>query len=371
MKYFEIEEQDELVKLLSSNMQLKQFAFQDLDFSIPDIDLDGKIFTDCIFLGCTLPSILLPNQLLNCHIFPHINASFNSYVSKLYSADSLLGEYKLGDPNSYSKTFDKRVYDHYIREGKQADNICESLARRLHDHSITDAMYDFLAEFNEKQIVAVMGGHNLSRDDKDFADVVEISKTLTEDGYLMVSGGGPGAMEATHVGAWLAGKTKKDIKEALTILSKAPSYEDKNWLDQAFQVLKLFPSSKYRSLGIPTWLYGHEPPTPFASHIAKYFANSVREEGLLAIAKGGVIFAPGSAGTIQEIFQDATQNHYRSYGYASPMVFFNKSYWTKDRPIFPLLKQMSEDGKYEHMILSIWNSAAEVITEIKKFIKVT
>ncbi len=64
---------------------------------------------------------------------------------------------------------------------------------------------------------------------------------------------------------------------------------------------------KCKSIGIPTWLYGHEPPAPFATHIAKYFANSVREDGLLTIAKHGVIFAPGSAGTTQEIFQDATQ----------------------------------------------------------------
>ena len=42
--------------------------------------------------------------------------------------------------------------------------------------------------------------------------------------------------------------------------------------------------------------------------------------GLLAIAKHGVIYAPGSAGTIQEIFQDAAQNHYSSFGPPSPMA---------------------------------------------------
>ena len=31
-------------------------------------------------------------------------------------------------------------------------------------------------------------------------------------------------------------------------------------------------------LGIPTWLYGHEPTTPFARVIAKYFQNSIREK---------------------------------------------------------------------------------------------
>ena len=65
--------------------------------------------------------------------------------------------------------------------------------------------------------------------------------------------------------------------------------------------------TKYVSLGIPTWLYGHEPSTPFATHIAKYFVNSVREDTILTVAYGGIIFTPGSAGTLQEIFQEAVQ----------------------------------------------------------------
>ena len=50
----------------------------------------------------------------------------------------------------------------------------------------------------------------------------------------------------------------------------------------------------------------------FATDIAKYFENSLREEGLLALALAGVVFARGNAGTVQEIFQDACQNYYRA-----------------------------------------------------------
>ena len=183
----------------------------------------------------------------------------------------------------------------------------------------------------------------------------------------MVSGGGPGAMEATHVGAWLAGRDEKSVDDVVSILSEAPGYTDRLWLDKAFKALQRYPVSEYESIGIPTWLYGHEPPTPFASKIAKYFANSVREDGLLAIAKGGVIFAPGNAGTIQEVFQDATQNHYLSYGYASPMVFLNIEYWTVQRPIYPLLKEMSEQGKYKNLILSGCDTKEQVVAEIEAF----
>ncbi|HOY52590.1 MAG TPA: hypothetical protein PLX49_12500, partial [Prolixibacteraceae bacterium] len=99
----------------------------------------------------------------------------------------------------------------------------------------------------------------------------------------------------------------------------------------------------------------------------KYFANSVREDGLLALAKGGVIFSPGSAGTIQEIFQDATQNHYLSFGYASPMVFLNRDYWTRERPVYPLLEQLSREGKYKNLILSLCDNYGEAVEAIMAF----
>ena len=44
-----------------------------------------------------------------------------------------------------------------------------------------------------------MGGHSILRSDAMYLQVVRLSKMLTEEGYLMLSGGGPGAMEATHV----------------------------------------------------------------------------------------------------------------------------------------------------------------------------
>ena len=32
------------------------------------------------------------------------------------------------------------------------------------------------------------------------------------------------------------------------------------------------------SLGVPTWFYGHEPPNLFATRIAKFFTNALRED---------------------------------------------------------------------------------------------
>ena len=368
MNYTEIESQVALVSLLNKTNHLKHFAFQNLDFEEVLKLTKNSIFEDCLFLGCTIPKTLENKGIReHCIVFPKLNMPYNAFVNKLYTSADLYDKYKLGNPNSYEKTHDRVVYKHYLNTGKEATDIKETTARWLHDHAITDALYDFLEAYNEKRIVAIMGGHSLSRGDKNFLEVAKISKQLTEMNYLMISGGGPGAMEATHVGAWFAGNTIENLEKAVHILAEAPIYNDKFWLDKSFEVLALFPNTKFKSLGIPTWLYGHEPPTPFATHIAKYFANSVREDKLLSIAKGGIIFAPGSAGTIQEIFQDATQNHYLSFGYASPMIFFNSHYWTIERPIYPLLKQMQEEGKYKNLILSSYDTVKAIVTEIKTF----
>ena len=158
-----------------------------------------------------------------------------------------------------------------------------------------------------------------------------------------------------------------EFDDALQMISIAPTFWDAGWLKSAFDVRKKYPQEKYRSLGIPTWFYGHEPATPFATDIAKYFMNSVREDILLSAAKGGIIYSPGSAGTLQEIFQDAAQNHYQSLGYPSPMVFLGKDYYSKDVPVFPMLENLLEQGFYKSLLLSITDDADEAISNILSF----
>ncbi len=368
----EYESLKEIRKELPRMPLVEKAAFQHLDLTkVKELILQTK-FRECLFLGCKVDKDIrdyIMDKGDNI-LFPKMKVPFKKYISKLYTRNSIYSGYNKELPETYDNTYDKKVYDHYIAKGgAEADTIYESLARRIHDHSVTDALHDFIRNYDDKKVIAIMGGHSLKRGSKDYKNICLISKRLTEEGYLMVSGGGPGAMEATHVGAWFAGRTKKDLNSGVKILKTCPSYlPQKDWLRTAFEVIEQFPQiKKYESVGIPTWLYGHEPPTPFASRIAKYFANSVREEGLLAIAKGGVIYSPGSAGTIQEIFQDACQNHYVSYEFPSPMVFINSKYWTKERPVYPFLLQMQKEGKYKNLLLSIYDDVEDVVGEVLKF----
>ena len=222
--------------------------------------------------------------------------------------------------------------------------------------------------YDEKMVIGIMGGHARRRDDAQYRQIVYLSKRLTEMGRLMVTGGGPGAMEATHLGAYMAGRPDSEVEEALAMLIPSPTFRDEGWLRRSFEVMERFPlNSDYRSLAIPTWYYGHEPTAPFATDIAKYFDNSVREDGIVTIAKGGIIYTPGSAGTMQEIFQDAGQNHYESVGYASPMVFMGKDYYTNYMPAYSLLKDLSDRGVFKNMYLSISDDNDEIIDSIVKF----
>ena len=212
-----------------------------------------------------------------------------------------------------------------------------------------------------------MGGHAMLRTDAKYRQIVFLTKQLTEQGFCMLSGGGPGAMEATHLGAWMAGRNEDELEDALRILSASPSFRDLPWLSTAFEVINKYPQTRYESLGIPTWLYGHEPSTPFATHIAKFFENSIRENHILTLPFGGIIYTPGSAGTMHEIFRDAEQNHYLSYGFSSPMIFLGTKFWTEEIPAYTLLLKLSERGKYKNLSLTLTDAPEEIIGQLLSF----
>jgi hypothetical protein len=173
-------------------------------------------------------------------------------------------------------------------------------------------------------------------------------------------------MEAANMGAHFAPFQDGALETARETLLGAPDYRSTGWLTSAWRARRESLAAGVRpgtSLGVPTWFYGHEPPNVWASQIAKLFDNSIREEGLLALASHGIIFAPGNAGTVQEIFQDGCQNYYRTCGHASPMILLGTSFWDpgaakgktrpKAKPVWPLLEALGREGGFrEHVHLT-------------------
>lgn len=365
--YTEISDDWQLAQALHKEQkELRRYAFKDVNLTAETELALQHTYHDCIFLGCTLPHGL-KKKMKDSLVFPNMSDTFDNFPSQLYTAETLYAGYELGHPESFQQCYDSIVYRHYLEMGKRATNIRETLARSLHDHSISNALHQYLQRYDERTIVGVMGGHGIKRTDEQYEQVARISKRLTEMGSLMISGGGPGAMEATHLGAWMAGRSEEEFLQALALLRTAPCFADEGWLETAMQVRHRWPQHDYESLGIPTWLYGHEPSTPLATHIAKYFDNSIREDGILTIAMGGIIYTPGSAGTLQEIFQDAVQNHYLSFGYASPMCFLGEDYWTREVPIWPLIQDLVGKGRYKNLILSLSDHNEDIIQALLEF----
>jgi predicted Rossmann-fold nucleotide-binding protein len=411
-------------------------VIQSVDLVPVDAVLSKAALAGCHFLGCDVGPLVADviaqsqrdsDARKHCLVFPNMPwLPFNPYRGNMYQAEELVGKFTSEDLATqkpiYEGSVDWKSYKSFADPADTRpftnDSVDTVLARRLHDTSISDALDDLLTPIREKQagakkgIVAIMGGHDMLRlekikgstggtklgdddwegmtDDSVYTRVALLAWKLSQPdeegkpGYLLVSGGGPGAMEAANLGAYFASRTLADLRSAIKKLEDFKEFKSGksvDWLIPAMKVRRDFPLSaadelKCQSVGIPTWSYGHEPPNPFATHIAKYFENSVREEGLLAIATHGVIFAEGNAGTVQEIFQDACQNYYTTYGTAAPMILFGQDYWDppampvyvndKRKKAFPLVRKLAEEKGFTHRLI-VTDSLREIVKTIAGF----
>ena len=330
------------------NAVLVGLDLTDVDLRVP---VDGALF-----LGCALSPVGQRRAAAaGALVFPVIpDLPYDVYRSRLYTPDELFAGFDPDDPASYADTPDARTYRHSRAQGHNPDPL-HALAERLHDHAITEALADALPEHP----VAVMGGHAVARGTDGYRRAVELGANLGEAGFTVLTGGGPGVMEAVPLGVRVGvdDGVLKDLARAPVFGADAESIG--RWL-AAFPAdlpgsVPAGPvpagSGRPRTLGIPTWFYGHEPPNPACELHAKYFANSVREDGLLTIATGGIVYTPGSAGTVQEVFQDYCQNHYGSVGPAAPMVFLGKDFWVDEVPAAPLVRRLARGREAERWIL--------------------
>jgi predicted Rossmann-fold nucleotide-binding protein len=311
---------------------------QSLDLTDRTAALLAADATAAVFLGCRMaPDAAAKVRADGALVFPPVpGVPFDPYRGLLYTPGELFDGL---DRDGYAATPDARTYAWFQRTMRDGD-VFASMLRAVHDDAISDALDERLAGV---PVVGVMGGHAMARGTDAYAGAARLGRSLARAGLTVATGGGPGAMEAANLGAYAAPHPDGMLDEALLLLGKEPSYVPSigDWARAAFDVRDRWPEGG-DSIGIPTWFYGHEPPNAFAGHIAKYFANATREDGLLARCTAGVVYLPGAAGTVQEIFDNATPNYYESRGEPTPMVLVNRTHWTEHLPAWPLLRALAE-----------------------------
>jgi len=347
----EVDDLDDFDRRLASGAtQLTGWHLQGLDLSDRRVELRHADVAGALFLGCRFGNGDEESvRARGAVVFPTVpGVPVDTYRTSLYTADELY------DTTDYATSLDARAY----AWSQQPADRDATLAQALHDRAMDDAL---TAWVDARSLVGVMGGHALQRGDSGYADAALLGHLLGQT-RIVATGGGPGAMEAANLGAYLSPAPRGALTEALALLAAVPSYRPdvSAWAATAFSVRERWPGGG-ESLGIPTWHYGHEPPNPFPSAIAKYFRNAMREAILLEVCDAGIAFLPGSAGTAQEIFQDACENFYADESSVALMVLVGRGYWTEEMPAWPLLRQIARGHPMEsavHLVDTVEEAAA-------------
>lgn len=338
----EIHAHDELSALLASGAPLTGVRLQGMDLTghkgafLARTDLHGLAVLGGRLTG-RLARHLAEHGAL---VFPDVpEAPIDPYRAALYHPSDLYA----GLSHGYAATPDARAYD-WAQDADLAHDALVTALRALHDDAMGDALQEVLDGY---PAVGVMGGHGLRRDSEDFAHTARLGQALAGAGRVVLTGGGPGAMEAANLGAYAGPGV--DLAPTLQELARVPGFEDIDaWAATALRVRADLgpgrgPGQRPQSIGIPTWFYGHEPPNVFCDGIAKYFSNALREDGLLARSTGGVVVMPGAAGTVQEIFQAVTPRYYDTGKSPVPaLILLGREHWTRTVPVWPLLLALGQ-----------------------------
>jgi predicted Rossmann-fold nucleotide-binding protein len=312
----------------------------------------------------------------------------------LYTVEKLFEGFNPDVPGSYQSSFDWKTCEEYkclyedelhTKNLSRTKNQIEFFKKKklkecLHDYWLEVDLKKYFDSFDGASsippnhkcpgIIGIMGGHAVPRDSELYFEVAKMARALTREKYFIVTGGGGGIMEAANLGAWLAPLDDSALPDAIKsmILPKCTLNQDNLLFETSWKLrqktLSLYKKEERRSLALAMWHYTNEKTNTFATDIAKFFNNALREEILIRICCQGIIFFEGSLGTIEEIFIATLQNHHYTSEKKRPIVLVNKEYWNptpngngdypaKTKPVWPLLLTLAQQAHFENRVATV------------------
>lgn len=178
--------------------------------------------------------------------------------------------------------------------------------------------------------VSIFGSARTPHEHKYYQLTVDIARRLAEEGFGIISGGGPGIMEAANKGAKIAGGRSVGLNIELPFEQHANPYidQDKNLNFDYFFVRKVM-FTKYAQ---------------------------------------GFIMMPGGWGTMDEFFEVATLIQTRKFT-QTPMVCVGSEYW---KGLFDWMREVMykqesniSDGDLE--MIKIFDTTNDVVNYIREF----
>ncbi len=153
--------------------------------------------------------------------------------------------------------------------------------------------FNFVADF--KKSVTVFGSTMLKEDNPYYQNARKFGELMSKEGYMIVTGGGPGIMEAANRGAYESGGD---------------------------------------SVGINIRFVGGERANPYLKKSIGFYYFFVRKV-MLSFSASGYVFFPGGFGTLDEFFEIVTLIQTKRLPKNVLVVAVGKDYWG---PLFDWIK---------------------------------
>jgi len=165
--------------------------------------------------------------------------------------------------------------------------------------------FTFLSQF--KQTVTIFGSARFKEDNEYYQRAVTLSKKLAQDGYTIVTGGGPGIMEAANRGAKEGGG---------------------------------------KSVGLNIQLPNEQRTNPYVTN-SEAFNYFYTRKVMLAFAAEAYIYFPGGYGTLDELYEILNLEATRKIERHIPIILFGKDFW------HPLVEWMKRSLVEQHETVSL------------------